>query len=390
MATDLIPAALIRELRQRIVDVIADYKSYDVPSICKRVGLADGDSQEAFSSKARYVKARLEPLPAHSVVQVGELLAREHDDYRLAEVVRKIEELVNPQITTLTRRRLMSIFDNRSLVSEISDIEFIRTVWPIACMPAPRDSQENTLEDYLIRHTVRNDDMSTREVLEELGVLTCSQSQLVKFLEAVVHPEVVSVDVQQRTVEAINLHISGDGYCMVRTRTISGSPVYSVQQAAIGSPADVSISEALAAFNPEHVHPRWLAALDRRSSDPEGAITLARTLMEDVCKWLLVETGGTWEETDDLPLLYRKLAKSLNLAPDSHTEQTFKQILGSCQSIIEGLGALRNKLGDAHSVGPKRVRPSARHAELAVNLAGTMATFLVSTWKARQEAVSKK
>jgi len=29
------------------------------------------------------------------------------------------------------------------------------------------------------------------------------------------------------------------------------------------------------------------------------------------------------------------------------------------------------------------VRPSARHAQLAVNLAGAMATFLVDTWIAR-------
>ena len=170
---------------------------------------------------------------------------------------------------------------------------------------------------------------------------------------------------------------------------ISGSPVYSIKSVAIGSPADQSISEALAAFDPDNVHARWFAALERRSIDPAGAITLARTLMEDVCKWLINETGSTWNEDDDLPVLYRKLAKSLNLAPDGHTEQTFKQILGSCQSIVEGLGALRNKLGDAHSVGPLRARPSIRHAELAVNLAGTMATFLVSTWKARQEAAKK-
>jgi hypothetical protein len=87
------------------------------------------------------------------------------------------------------------------------------------------------------------------------------------------------------------------------------------------------------------------------------AVTLARTLLEDVCKWLLNETGGTWEEADDLPTLYKRLAKALNLAPDSHTEHTFKQILGSCQAIVEGLGALRNKLGDAHSVGPKERSP---------------------------------
>jgi hypothetical protein len=118
---------------------------------------------------------------------------------------------------------------------------------------------------------------------------------------------------------------------------------------------------------------------------PEGAITLARTLLEDVCKWILDEAGETWREADDLPVLYRKLAKLLKLAPDDHTEQVFKQILGSCQSVVESLGALRNKLGDAHSPGPKRARPHARHAELAVNLSGAMATFLVATWEARKK-----
>lgn len=90
------------------------------------------------------------------------------------------------------------------------------------------------------------------------------------------------------------------------------------------------------------------------------------------------------KDADDLTVLYRKRAKVLKLAPDHHTEQAFKQLLGSCQQIVETLGALRNKLGDAHSSGPKRARPLPRHAELAVNLSGTMATFLVSTWGARQ------
>ncbi|WP_334364405.1 abortive infection family protein [Bradyrhizobium sp. AZCC 1578] len=52
-------------------------------------------------------------------------------------------------------------------------------------------------------------------------------------------------------------------------------------------------------------------------------------------------------------------------------------------SVVEGLGSLRNKIGDAHGQGGKPVRPSARHAaQLAVNLAGAMATFL-DTWIVR-------
>ncbi|WP_241301918.1 abortive infection family protein [Burkholderia stabilis] len=47
-------------------------------------------------------------------------------------------------------------------------------------------------------------------------------------------------------------------------------------------------------------------------------------------------------------------------------------------------GSIRNKLGDAHSIGQKRARQAARHAELAANLSGAMATFLVSTWEMRK------
>ena len=150
------------------------------------------------------------------------------------------------------------------------------------------------------------------------------------------------------------------------------------------NPADLYIAETLSAFDPGQIGERWQRALDSRSTDPGRAITLARTLLEDVCKWILHEAGENWEEKDDLPLLYKRLSKTLNLAPDDYTEQIFKQILSGCQSVVAALGSLRNKLGDAHSIGPKRVKPAARHAELAVNLSGTMATFLVSTWNARQ------
>ena len=42
---------------------------------------------------------------------------------------------------------------------------------------------------------------------------------------------------------------------------------------------------------------------------------------------------------------------------------------------------MRNALGDAHGKGLSSARPELRHAELAVNLAGTLAVFLIETWK---------
>jgi len=146
-----------------------------------------------------------------------------------------------------------------------------------------------------------------------------------------------------------------------------------------GSPADQSVSDVLTKFDTEHVHSVWARALERRRSDPEGAITSARTLLETVCKHILDKCNGAYDDDADLPKLYRLTAEALTLAPSQQTEQIFKQIFGGCQTVVEGLGALRNKLSDAHGKGKTLAKPEPRHAELAVNLAGSVATFLIST-----------
>jgi hypothetical protein len=127
-----------------------------------------------------------------------------------------------------------------------------------------------------------------------------------------------------------------------------------------------------------------MKAVERVHRDPEGALTSARTLLESVCKLILEDLREDYDDAADLPRLYKQAAKSLNLAPEQHAEPVFKQILGGCTSVVEGLGALRNKLGDAHGKGKKPAKPQARHAELAVNLAGAMATFLVETYEAKK------
>ena len=149
------------------------------------------------------------------------------------------------------------------------------------------------------------------------------------------------------------------------------------------TPSDQPISEVLKRFNAESVQIVWAKALDRRQSDPDGAITAARTLIETICKHILDEKGIEYNAKTDLPQLYHLASTELSLSPSQYTEDVFKQILGSCSAIVNGLGTLRNRLGDAHGQGKKTVRPAARHAELAVNLARSVALFLVETWESR-------
>jgi|APEBP8051072661_1049379.scaffolds.fasta_scaffold01119_9 hypothetical protein len=156
-------------------------------------------------------------------------------------------------------------------------------------------------------------------------------------------------------------------------------------------PADASISDRLMSFDADGVHAVWAKAIERRSADPEGAITAARTLIETVCKHILDAQGVAYDAAKiDLPELYRLTSKELRLAPGQHTEDTFKKILGGVTSVVNELGSLRNRLGDAHGQGKVPVKPGVRHAALAVNLAGSVAMFLVDTFNARTESAHEK
>lgn len=151
------------------------------------------------------------------------------------------------------------------------------------------------------------------------------------------------------------------------------------------APGDKLVSDALESFDADGVNAVWAKALARRMSDPEGAITVARTLLETVCKRILDDVSIAYTDKEDLPKLYATAAHALNLAPDQHVEEPIKAILGGAMRVVNGIGTLRNRFSDSHGRGGKPVKPSARHASLAVNIAGAMAMFLVETHSEKQQ-----
>lgn len=148
------------------------------------------------------------------------------------------------------------------------------------------------------------------------------------------------------------------------------------------SPAAEEVGRALSTIDSVHVHQAWSKALKRRSSDPDGAITAARTLIEAVCKHILDRSGVAHSPTTDLPKLYHQTAQLLQLAPNQQTDTLLKQLFGNCQAVVTAIGTLRNQAGDAHGKGPLEAVGDRAQAELAVNLAGAIGTFLVQVWEA--------
>lgn len=105
------------------------------------------------------------------------------------------------------------------------------------------------------------------------------------------------------------------------------SPVFEFLESGLSHPARKSIEEALNGFDSESIHFAWGRALERKSSDPEGAITISRTILESVCKHILDEKGVIYNcGSIELSELYKLTAKELNLAPEQHNEPIFKQM----------------------------------------------------------------
>jgi hypothetical protein len=156
-------------------------------------------------------------------------------------------------------------------------------------------------------------------------------------------------------------------------------PLFTLAEIGESGPLAMVVSTLVNAGTADSVQAAWARCLERRTRDPEGAITASKSMLESTCKYILGEHKVQLNGREDLPKLYGMTAVAIGLSPGSQNIDVFKQILGGCHAVADGLASLRNRLGDAHGKSPKYVKPKARHATLAINLAGAMSVFLIET-----------
>lgn len=122
--------------------------------------------------------------------------------------------------------------------------------------------------------------------------------------------------------------------------------------------------------------------------DYSGAITNARSLVESVLIGIEKEFDAQSVEYDgNLQALYKRVQKHLHLEPDrKDISDSLRQILSGLVSVVGGLAAVRNKMGDAHATS---YRPSRHHAKLAVHTAISLSDFLFETKNYQQARAAK-
>ncbi len=154
-------------------------------------------------------------------------------------------------------------------------------------------------------------------------------------------------------------------------------PILAKLEGQYASVVDIPTVEALEKLGLEHIQESWERALSRIHDEPDAAITSARTMLESLYKSLLDEFQIEYGDDLDLQKLHRLVAEQLDFVPEQQAAQSLRVLTGNIQSIVSQLGALRNKISDAHGQGQEYYRPTPEIAEFIVNLAGSLAILIV-------------
>lgn len=150
-----------------------------------------------------------------------------------------------------------------------------------------------------------------------------------------------------------------------------------------------SISAKAATVDFDTVQRDLKRALDSADSDPEDAVSAACSVIESVCRSILVELKLPLPPKRDIDGLVRAVQEPLGLSPGRSDLQEeiaadVRHVLGGLTTTAKGIGALRTYAGGAHGREKGFKRIDGRIARLAIHGASTLALFLIETWELRQ------
>lgn len=161
------------------------------------------------------------------------------------------------------------------------------------------------------------------------------------------------------------------------------------------APVVAALTDALVPIDFDTVTRDLERALSNAASDPEDAVTSACSVVESVCRSIIVELGIPMPAKKDIQTLFRTARDHLGLDPKAEFQADIaddvRTILGGLAGCVQGIGSLRTHGGDAHG----RERGHARHidariARLAIHSASAAALFLIETWQFKHPEIELK
>lgn len=142
------------------------------------------------------------------------------------------------------------------------------------------------------------------------------------------------------------------------------------------TPTDEALSGLLFRLESHTIREKWEKAMHRRYSDPSGAITASRSLLETTLKWI-IEKRGKQPDTNNQKL-FEQAIRELGIEIEN---ASMKKIIEGLNLVIWGIGDMRNKHGDAHGLSQNNSILPEIEAGLCVSLAGSASLYLLEKFE---------
>jgi Abortive infection C-terminus len=227
---------------------------------------------------------------------------------------------------------------------------------------------------------------STIDFLRQVAQDYDADEKLTRLLVRVADPRdyLAAPEKGQAVVDHLNGVLEADGFAIT---IVDGKPQLISRQLA-GVVVSTFVQKA-ALLDFDTVQLDISRAIASAKDDPEDAVTAACSLIESVCRSILIELNLPLPAKRDIDGLIRAVQEPLNLSPGrmdlpAEIENDVRQVLGGLTSVTKGIGALRTHAGDAHGREKGFRRIDTRIARFAINAASSIALFLIETWEREQ------
>lgn len=362
-------------LRDACANALAEHtKAYETVEVCRTLGLDTGNTdRDPWNSKRAYVASLIAGIRGETLKKLAKETLDLTDDWALKEALRAREETEEGAISDRVRRELMDALDGFDLSGRKDFEEWLLTFG----------------DPYVVRDMMGGDpfDLSrppakdSNEALARLGFLEHSTGFVIEALNAILSPGLRDDLELHQLAEVICQQVDRSGYTLTRKDTRDRFPFYELKWSGGTNVGWEATTKAIESFSENVLRDEWREATDLIETDAPAAGVKAIVFLESTMKHILDDLEVDYASEATCRDLYKSIKAELGLGPSEQTDPIFKQILGGCTSVVEGLGAARNKAG-GHGASRGRRRLTPRHAELVVGLAGQMSVFL---WRTSRE-----
>lgn len=210
------------DLRHSISSCLASEKAYDLPKVCQRYSLDDGEESEAYQSKYKYVITRLKNKKETFILDLAKELIIDYQSYRIGNSLNKYLGFKFYKLTEITRNELVEkIKSLERICGNLDSNEFLLKA-------GLSDFVQTNSFDFFSLETEEKDpilDLLNGRILYEI-----LDFQFFIFLEQLVHPVIRNEQDVEMYLKIINPILTKDDFELVQSSFVSGRPIYKVIQ----------------------------------------------------------------------------------------------------------------------------------------------------------------